>query len=229
MRVLAIDTSCGACSVAVYDGNARESIARESRLMARGHSEALAPMIERLMKDVEGGFPGLGRVSVCIGPGSFTGIRVGIAMARAIALTLEIPVIGVSTLVAFAAPLLETPRPGVIAAAIDARHGSVYFQLFEAGGRSMFGPRVTTLRDALRAIGGGPARLCGDAALMLAEEAQRHGGDFDASEAVPYPDVASVARIGLVADSDAWPARPLYVKAPDAQPSSGDALPRAEG
>lgn len=229
MRVLAIDTSCGACSVAVYDGEARDIVASESRQMSRGHAEALAPMVQRVMGEVEGGFPTIGRIVVCTGPGSFTGIRVGLAMARAMALTLEVPVIGVSTLVAFAAPLLETPQSGVIGSVVDARHGHVYFQLFESGGRPMFPPRVTSLRDAVRAIGGGPARLAGDAAGLVAEEALRSGVEFDASQAVASPDILSIARIGLVADPDSWPARPLYVKAPDATPSTGDTIARAEG
>ena len=229
MQVLAIDTSCGACSVAVYDGEARELLASESLLMTRGHAEALAPMVQRVVGQVAGGFASIGRIVVCIGPGSFTGIRVGLAMARAMALTLEVPVIGVSTLVAFAAPLLETPQPGVLGSVVDARHGHVYFQLFESGGRPMFPPRVTSLRDAVRAIGGGPARLAGDAARLVAEEAQRNSVDFDATQAVPTPDILSIARIGLVADPEAWPARPLYVKAPDATPSTNDIVPRAEG
>lgn len=131
MRILAIDTSCGAASMAVYDDEARATLALESTPMAHGHAEALGPMVERGMRAVEGGFATIGRVAVCVGPGSFTGIRVGLAMARAIALTLEAPIVGVSTLVGLAGPLLEEPRSGLIGAAIDAKHGSVYFQLFE--------------------------------------------------------------------------------------------------
>ncbi len=135
MRILAIDTSCGAASVAVLEGGVAEPLAVLSRPMARGHADALAPMVEEAMRGVDGGFASLGRIAVATGPGSFTGIRVGLAMARAMGLALAIPVVGVSTLAAFAAPLLSQPRAGIIAAALDARHGSVYFQLFEASGR----------------------------------------------------------------------------------------------
>jgi tRNA threonylcarbamoyl adenosine modification protein YeaZ len=229
MRILAIDTSRGAASVAVFDGSSQSTLARDSVAMARGHAEALAPMLERAMRDVEGGFASIERVAVAIGPGSFTGIRVGLAMARAIALTLEAPVVGVSTLVAFIGPLLEQPGPGVIASVIDARHGQVYFQLFESIGRPILPPRVTSVRDAARLIGGGPARLAGDAAMLVAEEARRGGVEFDASEAAAFPDIVALARIGLAADPEASPARPLYVKAPDAHPSQGDAIARVEG
>jgi tRNA threonylcarbamoyladenosine biosynthesis protein TsaB len=229
MRILAIDTSCGAASIAVLDSDAQQAIVHESVTMARGHAEVLAPMLERAMREVEGGMGSIERVAVAVGPGSFTGIRIGLAMARAIALTLEVPVVGISTLVAFAGPLLEEAKPGVIAAAIDAKHGQVYFQLFESNGRLIFSPRALTVRDAVRLIGGGPARLSGDAAQMIAEEAQRGGGDFDASQALAFPDIVALARIGLAADPAAWPARPLYVKAPDAHPPRADAGVRVEG
>ncbi len=229
MRVLAIDTSCGAASAAIYDGVARAMLASESHAMAQGHAEALGPIVERLMRQVEGGFSAIGRVAVCVGPGSFTGIRIGLAMARAIALTIEAPIVGVSTFAAFAGPLLAAPRLGAIASVIDARHSKVYFQLFESSGRPILAPRVASLREAVRLIGGAPARLAGDAAALVAEEAQRSGVEFDASQAVPFPDIRTVARIGLAADPEAWPARPLYVKAPDANPSSGDAIARVEG
>ena len=112
MRILAIDTSCGAASVAVVESGRAGPLAVISRPMARGHAEALAPMVEEAMRGVEGGFPSLARIAVAVGPGSFTGIRVGLAMARAMGVALAIPVVGVSTLAAFAAPLLSEPRTG---------------------------------------------------------------------------------------------------------------------
>jgi tRNA threonylcarbamoyladenosine biosynthesis protein TsaB len=229
MRILAIDTSCGAASAAVYDGAARRTLARESAVMAHGHAEALGPMVERVMQAVEGGFATIGRVAVCVGPGSFTGIRVGVAMARAIALTLETPIVGVSTLVGLAGPLLGEPRPGLIVPAIDARHGNVYFQIFEPAGRPMFAARVGSPRDVIRAIGAGPARFTGDAAALLADAAGRAGLEFDASEAAAHPDIVAVARIGFALDPDASPPRPLYVKPPDANPAAAGGIARAEG
>ena len=92
----------------------------------------------------------------------------------------------------------------------------------------MFPPRVAKLRDAVRAIGGGPARLAGNAATLMAEEAQRGGGEFDASEAAPYPDIVAIARMGAVADPETSPARPLYIKAPDAHPSSATQSPASK-
>ena len=85
MRILAIDTSCGAASVAVVESGQAEPLAVMTKRMARGHADALAPMVEEVMRGLDGGFASLSRIAVATGPGSFTGIRVGLAMARAMA------------------------------------------------------------------------------------------------------------------------------------------------
>ena len=118
MRVLAIDTSRGACSAAVYDGDLRYAWSRESEPMTRGHAEALAPMVDRVLKASEGGPSSINKVVVAVGPGSFTGLRIGVSMATAIGLTLGVPVAGVSTLIAYCGPMLDDPKPGVIASPI---------------------------------------------------------------------------------------------------------------
>jgi tRNA threonylcarbamoyl adenosine modification protein YeaZ len=227
MRVLAIDTSCAAASVAVVESGRLEPVAVESRPMARGHAEAVAPMVEEAMSRVEGGIASIDRIAVTIGPGSFTGIRVGLALARAMGLALGAPVVGVSTLASFAAPLLSEPRPGVIAAAIDARHGSVYFQLFEPSGRPLGPPRCDSLRECVRGIGAGPALLAGDAAALLAREAHRSGLPYDLRGAAEAPDIVAVARMGLALDPATNPPRPLYIKPPDARPNLAGPVARA--
>ncbi len=127
---LAIDTALGACSVCVYDGDPGMPVAIETEEMATGHAEALMPMIEQVMARTPGRFASLSRIAVSIGPGSFTGLRIGISAARGLALAAGRPGVGVSTLAAYAAPLIRASDPGVIAVAIDARHGSVFFQCF---------------------------------------------------------------------------------------------------
>ena len=91
MRILAIDTSCGAASVAVLDSEAVEPLAALSRAMARGHAEKLPQMVEDAMRGAEGGLASLDRIAVTIGPGSFTGIRIGVAMAGAMGIALASP------------------------------------------------------------------------------------------------------------------------------------------
>ncbi len=118
MRILAIDTALPAVSVCVLDENAGEPVAMESLAMEKGHAEALLPMIERVMAGVDGGFASLDRVAATVGPGSFTGIRIGVAAARGIALARGLETVGVSTLAAFAAPLLTQESDSIVAAAI---------------------------------------------------------------------------------------------------------------
>jgi tRNA threonylcarbamoyladenosine biosynthesis protein TsaB len=227
MRILAIDTSCGAASACVLDSGAAEPIARETLPMERGHAEALAPLLQRLVGGVEGGFGSIDRIAATVGPGSFTGIRIGLATARAIGLALSAPVVGVSTLVAFAGPLLFDLKPGVIAAAIDARHGWVYLQLLDPNGRPVLPSRVVTMRDAVRLIGSGPARIVGSAAPLLAAEASRVGVTAEVVGNIAYPDILAVAQLGLVAEPSESPPRPLYLKAPDALPAENAAIARA--
>jgi tRNA threonylcarbamoyladenosine biosynthesis protein TsaB len=227
MRILAMDTSCGAVSACVVDSGADEAIVRHSEPMERGHAEALAPLLERLMSGVEGGFATLDRIAATVGPGSFTGIRVGLATARAMGLALNIPVVGVSTLVAFAGPLLFEPGSGIIAAAIDARHGRVYLQLFESMGRPLIPARIEGLREAVRAIGAGPVRIAGSGAHILALEAARAGLAVETADGADFPDILAVARIGLAMDPRDCPPRPLYLKSPDAQPATGEGIARA--
>jgi tRNA threonylcarbamoyl adenosine modification protein YeaZ len=228
MRILAIDTSCGAASVAAFEGATRETLASRVMPMRLGHADALTPLVQSVMAEVDGGFASLDAIAATIGPGSFTGIRIGLALARAFGVALDKPVIGVSTLVAFAAPLLADARSATIVSAIDARHGAVYYQTFEASGRPLFAPRVGSPLEAIRSVGAGPARLAGDAAEILAAEARRAGLPCEAYPAA-YPDIVTVARIALAADPAASPPRPLYVKPPDAKPAAGEAIARRDG
>ena len=177
MRILAIDTALGACSACVLDAGDPAPLAIEQTAMERGHAEALMPMIERVMAKVEGGFSSLDRVAVTIGPGSYTGLRVGISAARAIAFAAGIPAIGISTLAASAAPFIGREGGRVVAAAVDAKHGQVWFQAMNAQGKQLVSVRQVNHRDAARAIGAGPVSLVGSAALAVANEAWAIGLD----------------------------------------------------
>ena len=139
MRVLAIDTALGACSAAILDTHQGGIVARESLPMLRGHAEALMPLIRRIMEEAGTAFRDLDRVVVTTGPGSFTGLRVGIAAARGIALAINKPAVGLSTLSAYAAPYLADDEKTPVVVAIDARHSHVYLQVFAAGGRTVTG------------------------------------------------------------------------------------------
>ena len=225
MRVLAIDTALAACSVAVFDSDANRILANQSLPMTRGHAEALMPLVERVMADAVTDFTGIDRIAVTTGPGSFTGLRVGIAAARGIALAAQKPAIGVTTLLAYAAPYQIEGRFPIIAV-IDARHDHVYFQVFAPGGRPRGEARLAPLREAAEAAAATPARLVGSAAQAVAAALPESGAVPVSVEPRLAPDIAWVARLGALSAENASPPAPQYLRAPDAQPQYAAHLPR---
>ena len=225
MTVLAIDTAHAVVAVCLMDAQGHV-LARDSQQMARGHAEALLPAIQRLLDGADVPFSLLSRVAVVVGPGSFTGIRIGISAARGIGLACGIPVVGISSLSALAAPLIGSEGTAMIAAAIDAKHGQVYVQGFSARGQVILAPRIAKIRDAVRALGDGSLRLVGSGAAIMAVEAWSMGMEADVASDAGSPDIAFVARLGLLADPDQAQARPIYLKAPDARPHFGGLIAR---
>jgi tRNA threonylcarbamoyl adenosine modification protein YeaZ len=228
MRILAIDTSLPAVSVCVFDSNAKQALASETAPMQKGHAEALMPMIERVVARIDDGFASIGRVAVTVGPGSFTGIRIGVAAARGIALARGIEAVGVSSLAALATPLLFSDAEKIVAAVIDALHGNVYLSAYGSSGRILFSPRLLAVAEACRLLGAGQVVAVGSGARILREAAAKLGQDIDVVERDPWPDINDVAKLGVVADPNNAPARPLYLKAPDVTLSTKPtAFPRA--
>ncbi|HWF95598.1 MAG TPA: tRNA (adenosine(37)-N6)-threonylcarbamoyltransferase complex dimerization subunit type 1 TsaB [Xanthobacteraceae bacterium] len=226
MRVLAIDCALDACAAAVFDSDAGSIIASETRIMARGHAEALMPLIARVMDEAEIEFRDLGRIAVTVGPGSFTGLRVGISAARGIALAARKPAIGLTTLAGLAAPLIAEDDTTPVVAAIDARHDHVYMQIFGAGGRTLLAPRIVPLREAARAATTGPARIVGSAAALVVGSWPRGAPLPALVDQRVAPDIAWIARLGAVASDAEGPPKPLYLRAPDAQPQTASRLTR---
>lgn len=201
-------------------------MAVERQAMERGHAEALLPMIERTMAALEGGFGALVRVAVTVGPGSFTGIRIGVAAARAIGLACDIPVVGVSTLAALAAPAIAAGHRTTTVATVDAHHGNVYIQSFSAEGETMVAPTLLSAADAIRAVGPGPVRLIGSGAPMMAIEAWSAGISAEIDDKIVVPDIGFVARLGRLADPARARPQPFYLKPPDAKPPGRGVLQR---
>jgi tRNA threonylcarbamoyladenosine biosynthesis protein TsaB len=231
MLILAIDTALDACAAAVLDTGAG-IIAQESQAMKRGHAEALMPLIARVMKASGVAFTALDRIAVTTGPGSFTGLRVGLSAARGIALAADKPVVGVTTLTAFAAPMVsenDAHRP--VVAAIDARHDHVYFHAVAGDGRSLIKPKVAPIAEALDAARFDAPHLVGNAAKILADRWPADAPPPFKVDQLAAPDIAWVAWLGAAVDPDSSPARPYYLRAPDAKPPkdplSGAARPSA--
>jgi len=208
MTVLAIDTCLGACSAALADGDAL--LAEISEAMTRGHQEHLAPMVRDLMGGAGTPFSALDRIGVTVGPGSFTGLRVGLAFAKGLALALDRPCVGVGTLEALAASVEVF---ACRAAVIDAGRGRVYLQVFE-GAEAITAPDSLPRETAVAQLVelGAPAELIlvGPGAPLLAGMVP---GARVVDLAAPTPD--SVAR--LAGRASVAPPRPLYLRAPDAR------------
>jgi tRNA threonylcarbamoyladenosine biosynthesis protein TsaB len=219
MLILAIDTALEACAVAVLDSETACLRAQESQAMARGHAEALMPMIERVMRKAALPFNALDRIAVTIGPGSFTGLRVGISAARGLGLAAQKPVVGVTTLSAFAAPYLSESG-GPIVSLIDARHDHVYMQVVSSDGTPLVRPRVAPVAAVFEAARLDPAHLTGNAARMVAG---RWPQDIPPPANVAQHaavDIAWVAWLGVAADPAAAKPRPLYLRPVDAKPQA---------
>jgi tRNA threonylcarbamoyladenosine biosynthesis protein TsaB len=206
MVVLGLDTCLSACSVAVCEDG--RVLAHASELMARGHQERLAPMAKAVMRDAGLTFAGLDRIGVTVGPGSFTGLRVGLAFAKGLASALGRPLVGVGVLEA-----LADEAQGLVFAAVDARRDQVYLQAFEDG-RALMAPDALDLGTAaarLAEIAGGRSfTLAGSAAALLADVAP-------GAQVLPLEgaDARRVAR--LAGERQPGPVRPLYLRAPDAR------------
>ena len=218
MIVLALDTALAACSVCLFDAQRDKVIANESAALGKGHAEALLPMLERVIAKLDGGWRAVDRIGVVVGPGSYTGLRVGVAAARAAALATGRPVVGVTTLAALAASLVGVSDDVPIASAIDARHGNLFFQLFSPEGRPMEGPAALSLAEAAQIIGDRPVHLVGSASAALDCVLSQAGGTARSSLVDAAPDIVCVAKLAAAADPEASLPDPVYVKSADARP-----------
>lgn len=223
-----IDTALGLCSAAVFavEGGPAGGVARalglRSEAMAKGHQERLAGLVRDAAAEA-GGLGGLERIGVTTGPGSFTGLRIGLAFAQGLGAALGLPVVGVSTLDGLAA---SAGAAGPMAALIDARRGQVYARFWRDGIAQ--GPAEALSIEAARARAaalGPDVRLIGSGAALVASEGAATL-DLDG----PAPE--ALARLAAAADPATHPPRPLYLRAPDATPPSrlpGQPRPAAPG
>ncbi|WP_183775353.1 tRNA (adenosine(37)-N6)-threonylcarbamoyltransferase complex dimerization subunit type 1 TsaB [Phenylobacterium haematophilum] len=209
--ILAIDTCLFACSAAVVqDGAVR---AGRVEPMSRGHQERLAPLVAEVMAEAGGvGFDQLDRIAVTVGPGSFTGLRVGLAFAKGLSAALAIPAVGVGSLEA-----LAQPHKGRVFAVLDAKRGQVYLQAF-ADGAAVSAPDALPIETAAARVAElAPDILVGTGAALLAQ--MRPSAQ---AIAVDHADPAAIAALG--ASRSPVPPRPLYLRAPDAKLPGGKSL-----
>jgi tRNA threonylcarbamoyladenosine biosynthesis protein TsaB len=218
MRVLAVDTALGACSVAILDGET--IVAHRWTAMARGHAEALAPMVQEVLEGTDMTFAEFDRLAVTTGPGTFTGQRVGLAFMRGLRLALDRPLAGVTTLDAMAAAAAAEHPAELIAVVHDAKRGEAYGAVFD--GKEPLLPVCLADFDRLMED---IARFAGaDRGLVLAgtgAESAAHWlharGRAAVVGAVRQPDARYVARLAAARPEPEMAARPLYLRLPDAK------------
>ena len=215
MRLLVIDTALGACTAGVFEDDRPLAVRFEP--MTKGHQERLGGLVRDALAEAGGGFDALDRIGVTVGPGSFTGLRVGMAFAQGLGAALDRPVVGLSTLDALTASLPEDDAPTV--ALIDARRGQVYARLFD-GGRPLGPDAALTLEDVAVRVRdlGRPARLVGGGAPVLVEAFPDLQAALVDPRAAPSPEALAI--LTARADPASSPPRPLYLRAPDATPPS---------
>lgn len=219
--ILTMDTSGPACQVVVSTGET--VVTAQSEAMARGHGEALVPMVEAALQDAGIGYEQLDCIGVTVGPGSFTGLRVGLAAARGFAATLNIPVVGIGTLEALAvSDHLESGVEGARAVALDARNGLVYGQRFSAEGAPM--EPASAMADIVFAASLLPGmRIVGPAQPILAALARSANKTTMLGSQAPFASPASLAQLAMQGDPSEKP-KPLYLKSADAVPAKSQGL-----
>jgi tRNA threonylcarbamoyladenosine biosynthesis protein TsaB len=226
MLILAIDTALDACAAVVLDTDTGKAIAQESQAMKRGHAEALMPLVARVMKQSGVAFDALDRIAATTGPGSFTGLRVGLSAARGIALAANKLVVGITTLTAYAAPHVSENGEHAIVSVIDARHDHVYLQVVSGHGEALVTPRVAPIEEALAAARFGAPLLVGNAADIVAARWPKDASPPVKVDQQAAPDIVWVAWLAAAVDPAVATPRPFYLRAPDAKPPA-DRLPRA--
>ena len=212
MIVLDIDTAGVDCSAALYDSAAGRLLSEVTEEIGKGHAERLMAVINAALEKSGLRLDAVKRIAVVVGPGSFTGIRVGVAAARGFALALGVESVGVTTLEVLAANWREG-NAGPVVVAMDAKRNEIYAQAFAADGSALTEPEAMS-------------------AERVAELAEAHGAGITGSwgrgtaPASDRFDIGAVARIGAGKASGEKP-KPLYLRGPDAKPQGGFALARA--
>jgi tRNA threonylcarbamoyl adenosine modification protein YeaZ len=230
MNILALDTSMGACGVAVLRAGktSREIFAREEK-MARGHAEALMPMLAAAMEEARLDFAALDRIAATLGPGSFTGVRIAIAAARALALVTPAKLWGTDSLTVMARTArADIDSGGPLAVAVDARGGQLYFGLYDRGGRKLDGPALLGPDEASKRLPADLGLVVGSGAANLAEAALARNLKVEARLPELEPSAVALAELAAEADEALPSLHPLYLRPPDAKPQTAARVARQQ-
>jgi tRNA threonylcarbamoyladenosine biosynthesis protein TsaB len=230
MSVLVIDTSGETCASAlagdISGGAGAAILASETMALKRGHAEALMPQVGRVLA-AAGGIAGAGleAIAVVAGPGSFTGLRVGIAGAQGLGLALSIPVIGLNAFDIVREMLAKTPGGHPLLIALDSRREEPFFQAFDAEGAPLTQPLALPIAEMVARLPTGPLRLAGSAAAAVRAAAPQR--EWREASVAASLDIQAAARVACaqLKSGHTLPAQPLYLRAPDV--TLPQAAPRA--
>jgi tRNA threonylcarbamoyl adenosine modification protein YeaZ len=218
MIVLALDTAGVDCAAAIYDSGRNTMLGEASDMIGKGHAEHLMGIVDRALDQAGVALSDVDRLAVTIGPGSFTGIRVGVAAARGFALSLDIPAVGITTLEVMAAAQREKTPSRAVLAAMDAKREEIYLQSFAADGVALDEARAVSIAEAQAFAAGFDGEITGSATPILKPDAT---GEYANS----FP-ISIVARLGAAANPNTGKPKPLYLRGPDAKPQAGYAIAR---
>lgn len=222
MILLAIDCAASLCAASVHDAGAGRELGRSVRDLGKGHAEHLMAVIDEALAQAGKVYADLGRIAVSTGPGSFTGVRVGVSAARGFSLALKVPAVGVTTLEALAAETRDALGMRAVLAALDAGRDEIHAALYDGQGAVLREPAVLTLGEAAAIAASGQMALAGTAAKMITEAA---GKDFEFGPTAATADIGTYARLAAAKAPGDRP-KPVYLRAPDAKPQAGFVLPR---
>ena len=208
--LLAIDTSGPFCSAALLDG---DTLIERSENIGRGHAERLMGMLEELLGEAKADWKHIARVACSTGPGSFTGLRVGLATARGLALALDCPCTGVTVFEAFAE---EFGQGEPLCVAMDAKRDQIWMQNFARDGVAISEPMAVVADEGLENVPQNTMRFAGSAAGMLADRVD----EANMLSEAPSPPIAAIARIAVARPANQSRPKPLYMRAPDAKPQT---------
>lgn len=223
--LLTIDTSGPDCAVCVFDPQTSATVVEMCETLNIGHAERLVPMVGECLVAASMEFANLKGVAATVGPGSFTGLRVGLSCARAVALACAIPACGVGVMEAMAASTSQA-----VTVAMDARRGEVWFAAFDAQSPNephnrvcLVTPRALTFDEAALEAKRLGHPLVGSGAALLADAS----GDVPILSQAPCPSVVDVARLAAhaLAHNTGSPLSPLYIRGADAKPQASVVAP----
>lgn len=223
MLILAIDTAAEFCAACVYDAAALRELGREAPDIGKGHAERLIGVIETALARAGVDKSALDAIAVSVGPGSFTGVRIGVATARGLALALSIRAAGVPTLAAVASEARARHPFRPVLAVLDAKRDELYVALYGTDGGVVVAPRIASPQEASALQQEHDAVLAGSGARIVA-------GLLPAPPVIAGEartgDIATYARLAAQSGFAGPRPSPLYLRGADAKPQAGFALPR---